>query len=146
MKSHAGNTRIKRDYFAYLKGPKRHSEPSIDAAAKALDRFEVYTRQKDFKTFRKAQAIGFTASLREQVNQRTRQPLSKATLFSTLAALKAFFTWLAQQSGFKSRFTYLDADYFSLSLKETAIAKAVRARPLPSVEQIRQAISAKKAV
>ena len=60
MKGNAGNTRIKRDYFAYLKGPKRQSEASIDAAAKALDRFETYTRHKDFKTFRKAQAIGFT--------------------------------------------------------------------------------------
>jgi integrase/recombinase XerD len=140
-KSHAGNTRIKRDYFAYLKGPKRQSEPSIDAAAKALNRFEVYTRHKDFKTFRKEQAIAFTAHLSGQVNERTKQPLSKATLFSTLAALKAFFTWLAQQRGFKSRFSYLDADYFSLSLKDTAIAKAVRGRPVPSIDQIRHVIS-----
>jgi hypothetical protein len=39
--------------------------------------------------------------------------------------------------GFKSKFTYVDAEYFALSLKETAIAKAARGRPVPSIEQIR---------
>ena len=38
------NERIKRKYFAYLKEAKRHSEPTIDAAAKALSRFEEFTR------------------------------------------------------------------------------------------------------
>jgi integrase/recombinase XerD len=139
-KNHPGNIRIKREYFAYLKGPKRQSEASIDAVAKALSRFEAYTRHKDFKMFRKEQAIGFAAHLSEELNERTQQPLSKATLLSTLAALKAFFTWLAQQPGFKSRFSYLDAEYFALSLKDTAIAKATRGRPVPSIDQIRHVI------
>ena len=37
----ANNERIKRQYFAYLKEAKRHSEPTVDAVAKALDRFET---------------------------------------------------------------------------------------------------------
>ncbi len=32
------NERIKRIYFAYLKEAKRYSEPTVDAAAKALSR------------------------------------------------------------------------------------------------------------
>ena len=37
MKLHnAENERIKRRYFAYLKEAKRHSEPTVDAVAKAL--------------------------------------------------------------------------------------------------------------
>jgi integrase/recombinase XerD len=133
----AENVRIKRDYFAHLKGPRRQGEASIDAVAKALSRFENYTRNKDFKTFRKEQAIGFTAHLSRQINERTGELLSKATLLSTLNALKAFFTWLSQQHGFKSKFTYVDAEYFALSLKDTAIAKTTRGRPVPSIEQIR---------
>ena len=136
-KSNPENVRIKRDYFAHLKGPRRQSEASIDAVAKALSRFESYTRYKDFKTFRRDQAIGFTAHLSREVNERTGEPLSKATLLSTFNALKAFFTWLSQQHGFKSKFTYVDAEYFALSLKDTAIAKATRGRPVPSIEQIR---------
>ena len=100
-RSNAENIRIKRDYFAHLKGPGRQSEASIDAVAKALSRFEHYTRNKYFKSFRKDQAIGFTAHLSREVNERTGEPLSKATLLSTLNALKAFFTWLSQHRGFK---------------------------------------------
>jgi integrase/recombinase XerD len=139
-RSNAENVRIKRDYFAHLKGPGRQSEASIDAIAKALSRFECYTRNKDFKTFRKEQAIGFTAHLSREVNQRTGGPLAKATLLSTLNALKAFFTWLSQQRGFKSKFTYVDAEYLALSLKDTAIAKTARGRPVPSIEQIRHVV------
>ena len=135
-KSNAESVRIKRDYFAHLKGPRRQSEASIDAVAKALSRFERYTRNKEFKTFRRDQAIGFTAYLSREVNERTGEPLSKATLLSTLNALKAFFTWLSQRHGFKSKFTYVDAEYFALSLKDTAIAKTARVRPVPSLEQI----------
>ena len=89
------------------------------------------------RSFRKQQAVGFTAHLSREVNERTGEPLSKATLLATLNALKAFFTWLSQQNGFRSKFTYLDAEYFALSLKDTAIAKTTRGRPVPSIEQIR---------
>src|SRR5258708_37423692 len=52
MKLHnAENERIKRRYFAYLKEAKRHSEPTVDAVAKALSRFEADTRCRDFKVF-----------------------------------------------------------------------------------------------
>ena len=34
----ADNERTKRRYFAYLKEAKRHSEPTVDAVAKALAR------------------------------------------------------------------------------------------------------------
>jgi hypothetical protein len=53
------NERIKRRYFVYLKEAKRRSEPSVDAVAKALNRFETYTRFKSFKTFCPEQAIAF---------------------------------------------------------------------------------------
>ena len=46
----ANNERIKRRYFAYLKEAKRHSEPTVDAVAKALARFEVDTKHRDFKS------------------------------------------------------------------------------------------------
>ena len=54
-KHNASNERIKRKYFAYLKEAKRHSE-TVDEAAKALDRFEVYTQQRDSRVFRLEQA------------------------------------------------------------------------------------------
>jgi integrase/recombinase XerD len=47
----AANERMKRQYFAYLTEAQGYSEQSIDAVAKAIARFEAYTRCKDFKAF-----------------------------------------------------------------------------------------------
>ena len=71
---------------------------------------------------------------------RTRERLSKATLYTTLSALKRFFIWLAGQPGYKSRLSYSDAEYFNLSAKETRIAKAHREERVPTLEQIRHVI------
>jgi integrase len=137
MRTHSPeNERIKRAYFIYLREARRLSEPSIDAAAAALSRFEEYTRYRDFKSFRLEQAVAFKRKLAEQVSARTGERLSKRTLFGTLNALRSFFQWLAGQSGYRSRLTYADADYFALSEKETRIAKTGSERPVPSVEQI----------
>jgi integrase/recombinase XerD len=92
--TNAPNERIKRIYFTYMKEARRYGEQSIDAVAKALHRFESYTRFKDFKSFHHQQAVGFKAHLSAQVNGRTKEALSKATLYSTLAALRGFFHWL----------------------------------------------------
>src|SRR5580693_2207479 len=73
------NERIKRKYFAYLKEAKRHSEPTVDAAAKALSRFEELNRYRDFKAFHFEQAIAFKRHLAEQKGQRSGERLSKAT-------------------------------------------------------------------
>jgi site-specific recombinase XerC len=133
------NERIKRQYFAYLAEAQGYSEPSIDAAAKAIARFEAYTRCKDSKAFHIEQARAFKRDLSEQ-RGRSGEPLSKATLYATLTALKRFFAWLAGQPGYKSRVTYADAEYFNLSTKDTRIAKAIRPARVPTLEQIRHVI------
>ena len=134
------NERIKRKYFAYLKEAKRHSEPTVDAAAKALSRFEEYTRHKGFKAFHFEQAVAFKRHLAEQTGQRSGEKLSKATLHATLTQLKQFFFWLAGQPGYKARLQYSDADYFNLSEKDTRIATAQRERKAPTLEQVRHVI------
>ncbi len=141
MKKHnANNERIKRRYFAYLKEAKRHSEPTVDAVAKALARFEEDTKHRDFKSFHFEQAIAFKKHLAEQRNQQTGEKLSKATLNATLAQVKNFFHWLAGQPGYKSRLQYSDADYFNLSEKEVRVATARREQAGPTLEQVKHVI------
>ena len=141
MKKHcAENERIKRRYFAFLKEAKRHSEPTVDAAAKALSRFETYTRYRDFKAFHFMQAIAFKKHLAEQKGQQSGEKLSKATLHATLSQLKRFFQWLAWQPNYKSRLQYSDAEYFNLSDKDTRIATAQRQQKVPTLEQIEHVI------
>lgn len=136
----AQNERLKRRYLEYMREARGQSEASLDAIAKALNRFEVYTRFKDFRAFHIAQAAGFKTYLADQTSGRTGEPLSKATLHSTLAALKQFFNWLAGQPGFRKRLSYGDADYFNLSEKDVRIAKARRERPGPTLEQVRHVL------
>src|SRR5271170_894226 len=141
MKKHSPeNERIKRQYFAYLMEAKRHSESTVDAAAKALHRFEEYTGYRNFKAFHTEQAIAFKKHLGEQKAQQSGEKLSKSTLYSTLTQLKRFFQWLAWQPGFKSRVQYADADYFNLSDKDTRVATAQREQNVPTLEQIKYVI------
>lgn len=139
-KNSPNNERIKRQYFGYLKEAKRHSEPTVDAAAKALNRFEIYTGYRDFKAFHTEQAIAFKKHLAGQRGLQSGETLSKATLYATLTQLKRFFQWLAWQPGYKSRFEYSDAEYFNLSDKDTRIATAQREQRVPTLEQIKHVI------
>jgi len=92
MSTHnARNERSKHAYFTYLREAKGLSEASIDQVAKAISRFETYTRCRDFRDFHIEQAKAFKQHLSVQKAERTKEPLSKATVYSTLAALKAFF-------------------------------------------------------
>jgi integrase len=85
--------------------------------------------------------VAFQDRLRRHLNPETRKPLAKATILSRLAAMKAFIIWLAGRAGYRSRISYADADYFNVSVNDERIAKAARARPVPSIEEIRRAIA-----
>src|SRR5712692_9331409 len=104
----AENERLKHRYFAYLKEARRHGEETVDATAKALNRFECYTNHRDFRAFHSEQAIAFKRHLAEQRAAKSGERLSKGTLNATLAQLKRFFQWLSLQPGFKSRIRYTD--------------------------------------
>ena len=142
MKQHnAENERIKRRYFSYLKEAKRQSEQSVDAVAKALARFEDYSKLRDFKAFNFNQAVAFKNHLAGKNGIRSGEKLSKATLNATLSSLKRFFQWLAGQPGYKSRFQYSDADYFNLSENDVRVASAKREQKYPTVEQVMHVIA-----
>jgi integrase len=141
VKHNAENERLKRKYFAYLKEAKRYSESSLDEVAKALHRFETYTKFRDFRKFHIEQPIAFKRYLAHAHNARTDKTLSKATQQRTLAVLKNFFQWLADQPGFRSRLAYADADYFSLSEKDLRIAKASQEQRFPTLEQIHRVLA-----
>src|SRR5665213_2052527 len=85
------NERVKHAYFEYLREAKRRNEQSVDAVAKAIARFEEANQFRAFKAFHVKQAVAFKAKLNGQVNARTGERLSRATVHSTLAALSAFF-------------------------------------------------------
>ena len=140
-KHNPANERIKRLYFEYLREAQRRNTASVDQAAAALSRFEESTGHKDFKRFHRGQAIAFKAKLNKQVSARTGQPLSRATVHSTLSAMRSFFIWLADRPGYKSKIAYSDADYFNLPEKDVRVAHARREQAAPTLEQVHHVIS-----
>jgi site-specific recombinase XerD len=134
------NERIKRDFLRYQKNALGKSDATLDAMRKALVRFEAYTGHRDFKTFRREQAIGFKERLAETDGQRSDERLSRSTQASTLVTLKDFFRWLAWQPGFKSKIHVPDIEYFSPTNRDMATAKATKLRDFPSLEQVRAVI------
>ena len=140
-KHNAANERIKRDYFAYLKEALGRDEATIDGVAKSLARFEESTKARDFKLFHKAQAVAFKAGLAKATNVRSGKPISKATMLSTLRDLRTFFFWLAHLPGFKSHIAYADADYFNLSDKDVAVARARREKRVPTLAQVHHVLA-----
>jgi len=142
IKHNENNERIKHKYIAYLEEAKRLSTKSADVAASAIADFERSTKYKDFKAFHIEQAKKYKRDLSEAINVKTKKPLAKATIHARLNAVKAFFMWLADQNGYKSKITYSDCDYFNLSANDTRIATASRPVNFPSVEQVKQTIAA----
>jgi hypothetical protein len=51
IKRDSANERVKRRYLQHLKETKGRDESSLDAVAKAIDRFEEYSKFRDFKKF-----------------------------------------------------------------------------------------------
>ncbi|GAB1621409.1 hypothetical protein AAOGI_14590 [Agarivorans albus] len=130
------NVRTIKNYYVFLKEAKRQDDKTIDGVMKAINRYEEYTKYKDFKRFHFQQAIGFKKHLKAYKNVDTETPLSKATIHTTLRHLKTFFQWLALQNGYRSFINYCDIEYFNLSEKDARIANAKRKRPVPTVEQV----------
>src|SRR5260221_2494598 len=118
------------------------SPSSVDQVAAAIAQCEQSTNFKDFRKFHIAQAVACKGGLHNYVSSEPGRPLAKATIHSRLMALKAFTIWLAGRPGYRSRISYSDADYFNASANDERIAKAVRARPVPSLDEIRKALAA----
>ncbi|MEM6933341.1 MAG: tyrosine-type recombinase/integrase [Pseudomonadota bacterium] len=135
------NERIKRRYTEYMRLSGGKSETTIDKALAAIARFERSTRWKGFEKFHIEQAIGFRDELDSEINKATGKPVAKGTVVAILKALRRFFIWLADQTGYRSRIRYSDADYFNPSNRDDRIARSAEQKPSPSFEQIQVVIS-----
>jgi integrase len=127
------NERVKRQYADFLRHADGKAEATIRQIEMAIQRYEKFTRLADFGTFDQLKARAFKTDL-------AGHGLSKATIFSTVIALKRFFGWLAMQPGYKSRIAPTDIEYLSLSDKDIRAAKAPANRAIPTLEQVNHVI------
>ena len=141
-KRNAKNERIKHRYQSYLEGALGFSDATIDTALAAINQFEAFTRLKDFGLFHIEQAQAFVRHLQEAKHPKTGRHYAKATLNGRLAALRKFIAWFAGQPEGRRRIRYGDADYFRLSRKDQAIARATRHKRVPSVDEVIRVLNA----
>lgn len=142
MRWNATNERLKHRYFTYLREARQLGGHSVDQVAKALDRFEEHTHRRSYREFRIEQAISFKRYLAALHTQRGGERLSKATVSSTLYALRDFIMWLADQRGYRNRVSRTDADYFKPSRSDEAISRAPRPMTVPTLDQIKTMVGA----
>lgn len=135
------NERIKRAYMTYRKHSEQVSDKTLDREIAALERFDVWNGRKDFAKFHIDWAVGFRAHL-DQAKGKTGKPLAKSTTRAIMATMRAFTLWLSQQDGFRRRIKAVDANYFRLSLRDEAEARASQERAAPSVRQAKHALNA----
>jgi len=132
------NEPIKRRYFSYLSDAKGKDEKTVEKVAAALAAFERSTKWREFKKYHIEQAKAFKRNLSKQTHHRTGKSLSKGTISATLMHVRAFFIWLADQPGFRSKISYSDADYFTPSREDRSKARAQNIAKGPTVEQVRR--------
>ena len=133
------NERLKRRYLEYRKYARQLSEKSLDREIAALERFDIWNGRKDFKRFHIEQAMGFRTHL-EDSKSKTGKPLAKSSMRAILATLREFILWLSQQDGFRSKIKAANAEYFNLSRRDKAEARAAPPRPAPSINQAKHAL------
>ncbi|SIT08073.1 Site-specific recombinase XerD [Roseivivax lentus] len=107
---------------------------TLDCELAALERSDVGNGHKDFERFHIEWAMVFRTDL-GQAKDRTGKFLSKSTSRAIMATVREFTIWLSQQEGYRSRIRTSDADYFNLSRRDEAEARASSRRPTPSVQQ-----------
>ena len=140
-KRNVDNLRIKRKYLVWLKDAKGFSDATIDKAAASMDRYEAYVKGTDFRGFHVEKARGFKRHLTTVRNEKTRAPLANGTIDGALRDLKAFFGWLADQSGYRSRIRHADAAYFTPDRKSSRAAHGGCWKPHPPPEQVLHVLS-----
>ncbi|MEM6623100.1 MAG: site-specific integrase [Pseudomonadota bacterium] len=134
------NERLKRQFLEFRKHADQLSEASLDREIAALERFDVWNERTDFARFNVKQAMDFRAHL-ESAKGASGKPLGKSTMKAILTVLRAFFAWLSQQDGFRSRIRTADANYFNLSRRDEAEARNAPPRPAPGIKQAKKALA-----
>src|SRR5258705_3073470 len=89
------NERLKRGYAFYLQAASGKQDATIDAALRAIVRFEESTGRKPFGKFTVEQARSFRSRLVDEP-ERSGEPLSSATITTTLKHLRNFFLLLSR--------------------------------------------------
>lgn len=142
LRSNPKNDRAKREYLIWLKEARQRSPATIEQARHRIDRLELYTGFKDFRTCNKDQALGFKRALVAAKAKRSGKPISTATAHHILQAIKEFLLWLNGRPGYRRRIDLAHIAYLNLTMKDERVARVTSPKSYASLEQYRAALFA----
>ena len=134
------NEAIKREFYEQLKGARGFSKTSVRSHAEAINQWQIFTKNEDFSTYDKSKAIAFTEWLNNRPAKTKTGKISLVTQDNYLRRVKKFFTWLADQPGYKSKILKSDVDYLRLSKADAQIAHSGTTKKMPTFDDARKII------
>lgn len=134
------NEQIKREFFEYLKGAKGFEESSINAFAEAIDQWQIYSGNDDFRNFKKTKASEFRNWLKTRKANTKTGTLSLVTQYAYLRRIKKFFIWLSEHKDYKKKVDKHEADFLRLSRGEARIAQQGTTKQIPTFEEAKKII------
>ncbi len=137
-KRNSANLRIKRKYLVWRKEAKGLADSSVDKSAAAISACEAFLDGKDFRSFHSERARSFKRRLSSQQNMRTGGKLSQTSINGILREVQAFYCWLADQPGYKSRISRSDIEFLGSDRKSDAARRTSCWKPHPSPAQVLQ--------
>ncbi|MDZ4724429.1 MAG: site-specific integrase [candidate division Zixibacteria bacterium] len=134
MKPNYENEKLKRRYRTHLVGAQGMSAGTVLTVIRALKHYEQLFEGEDYSYFNQRRAMDVKKHLEKQAWET--KSLSGNTAYHTLRILKRFFSWLAEQPGFKKKISLDAVSYLSLDLRKTQEVLNPVDRPFPSLEYV----------
>ncbi len=134
------NEIAKRAFFEHLKGAKGFSRSSIRTHAEAVNQWEIFTKNDYFSTYDKSKATSFTDWLASRPAKTKSGTISLVTQYNYLRRVKKFFTWLCDQSKYRSKIVKSDVEYLRLSKADAQIARSGTTKKMPTFEDVKKII------
>jgi integrase/recombinase XerD len=131
------NEQIKRDFFQHLKGAEGFAKTSVNTFAEAIGQWQLFTNNEDFGNFDKSKALAFREWLAARETKTKAGRLCLVTQYNYLRRIKRFFSWLAEQPGFRSKILKNDIEFLRLSKKDALIARSGTTKTMPTFEDVR---------
>jgi site-specific recombinase XerD len=132
------NEKIKRKYLKRLREAEGLTESTILCVEKAICLYEDFTRHEDYALFNLNKAVGLKNWLLKRTHKG--KPISISTVHGYLRQLKAFFTWLSDQPGYKRRIRLDSVSYLTLDKKKVREATARRLVDFPSLDYVEKLV------
>jgi len=139
-KFNSENERIKRRYLEWEREANGKSNSTIENIRNYIYLYDEFTKFKNFKLFNKNDAIAFKKHLAQKKARYSNQPVSKIYLFHAVKSVGNCLKWLYTQPGYRSKIDLTQVAYLNLQEKDVQIARTVKTKRFPTLEQIESVV------